>query len=89
MEAADLETHRSTFTRPISATYRGFTVYEIPPPTQVALLSLYVSFFAMQHAFVVCLSVTVMKVLCGGDIYLVMITLTSAGHCCPDSDEQP
>lgn len=32
----DLASHRSLFTRPISTTYRGLRVYEIPPPTQVA-----------------------------------------------------
>ena len=36
MELEDLAAHRSTFTRPISTTYRGHRVYEIPPPTQVS-----------------------------------------------------
>ena len=35
MQAADLELHRSVTTRPIHTTYRGHTVYEVPPPTQV------------------------------------------------------
>ena len=36
MELEDLAAHRSTFTRPISTTYRGHRIYEIPPPTQVS-----------------------------------------------------
>ena len=35
MTADDLELHRSVVTRPIHSTYRGHTVYEVPPPTQV------------------------------------------------------
>ena len=35
MAASDLELHRSVTTRPIHSTYRGHTVYEVPPPTQV------------------------------------------------------
>lgn len=35
MTLDDLEQHRSTFTRPIHTTYRGYTIHEVPPPTQV------------------------------------------------------
>ena len=38
MQGADLELHRSVTTRPIHTTYRGHTVYEVPPPTQVRAL---------------------------------------------------
>ena len=31
----DLSLHRSIVTRPIHTTYRGHTIYEVPPPTQV------------------------------------------------------
>ncbi len=34
MKLDDLERHRSTVTRPIHTTYRGHTIYEVPPPTQ-------------------------------------------------------
>jgi len=34
LAADDLEQHRSTITRPIHTTYRGHTIYEVPPPTQ-------------------------------------------------------
>ncbi|CAK0786946.1 hypothetical protein CVIRNUC_010160 [Coccomyxa viridis] len=34
MTADDLAQHRSTVTRPIHTTYRGYTIYEVPPPTQ-------------------------------------------------------
>ena len=34
MKLDDLEQHRSTVTRPIHTTYRGHTIYEVPPPTQ-------------------------------------------------------
>ena len=37
MTADDLAQHRSTVTRPIHTTYRGYTIYEVPPPTQVRL----------------------------------------------------
>ena len=37
MTADDLAQHRSTITRPIHTTYRGYTIYEVPPPTQVRL----------------------------------------------------
>lgn len=35
MTLDDLAHHRSTVTRPIHTTYRGHTIYEVPPPTQV------------------------------------------------------
>lgn len=35
MAAEDLASHRSHPTRPIHSTYRGHTVYEIPPPVAV------------------------------------------------------
>lgn len=31
----DLAQHRSVRTRPIHTSYRGYTIYEVPPPTQV------------------------------------------------------
>ena len=34
MTLDDLEQPRSTVTRPIHTTYRGHTIYEVPPPTQ-------------------------------------------------------
>ena len=34
MTLDDLEQHCSTVTRPIHTTYRGHTIYEVPPPTQ-------------------------------------------------------
>ena len=37
MTADDLAQHRSTVTRPIHTTYRGYTIHEVPPPTQVCL----------------------------------------------------
>ena len=37
MRLDDLEQHRSTVTRPIHTTYRGHTIYEVPPPTQVSV----------------------------------------------------
>lgn len=42
LTAADLAAHRSTWETPISATYRGYTVYEIPPNGQgiTALMAL-------------------------------------------------
>lgn len=40
MEAADLEKHRTAFVEPISTTYRGHRVYEVPPPTQVRVCQL-------------------------------------------------
>lgn len=36
MAAADLAAHRSHPTRPIHTTYRGHTIYEIPPPVAVS-----------------------------------------------------
>ena len=36
MTLDDLAHHRSTVTRPIHTTYRGHTIYEVPPPTQVS-----------------------------------------------------
>ena len=39
LDADDLEQHRSTITRPIHTTYRGHTIYEVPPPTQARLSS--------------------------------------------------
>ena len=41
MKLDDLERHRSTVTRPIHTTYRGHTIYEVPPPTQASTFSLY------------------------------------------------
>ncbi len=35
MTAEDLAHHRSVTTRPIHTSYRGYTIYEVPPPTQV------------------------------------------------------
>ena len=35
MAAADLAAHRSHPTRPVHSTYRGHTIYEIPPPVAV------------------------------------------------------
>jgi gamma-glutamyltranspeptidase/glutathione hydrolase len=32
--ASDLATHRGRWSTPLAATYRGLTVYEMPPPTQ-------------------------------------------------------
>lgn len=40
MKLDDLEQHRSTVTRPIHTTYRGHTIYEVPPPTQARALPL-------------------------------------------------
>lgn len=34
MTAEDLAAHRTAFVEPISTTYRGHRVYEVPPPTQ-------------------------------------------------------
>ncbi len=34
MTADDLAHHRTVTTRPIHTTYRGYTIYEVPPPTQ-------------------------------------------------------
>ncbi len=34
--AADLGAHRTAFVDPLSSTYRGHTVYEVPPPTQAS-----------------------------------------------------
>ena len=36
MAAEDLAAHRSHPTRPIHTTYRGHTIYEIPPPVAVS-----------------------------------------------------
>jgi gamma-glutamyltranspeptidase/glutathione hydrolase len=36
LSLGDLSLHRSITTRPIHTTYRGHTIYEVPPPTQVA-----------------------------------------------------
>jgi gamma-glutamyltranspeptidase len=35
LTAEDLAAHRTAFVEPISTTYRGHRVYEVPPPTQV------------------------------------------------------
>lgn len=35
LAAEDLAAHRTAFVDPISTTYRGHRVYEVPPPTQV------------------------------------------------------
>ena len=35
MDGEDLAAHRTRFTTPISTTYRGHTIHEIRPPTQV------------------------------------------------------
>lgn len=35
MAAEDLASHRSHPTRPVHSTYRGHTIYEIPPPVAV------------------------------------------------------
>ena len=42
MEASDLLSHRTEVADPISTTYRGIEVYQVPPPTQgiVALIAL-------------------------------------------------
>ena len=40
MAAEDLAAHRSHPTRPVHSTYRGHTIYEIPPPVAVRAWSL-------------------------------------------------
>jgi gamma-glutamyltranspeptidase/glutathione hydrolase len=42
LTADDLATHEGAWGEPISSTYRGYTIYETPPPTQglAALLTL-------------------------------------------------
>ncbi|BDA50498.1 Glutathione hydrolase proenzyme [Coccomyxa sp. Obi] len=42
MTADDLAHHRTVTTRPIHTSYRGYTIYEVPPPTQgiAALMAL-------------------------------------------------
>jgi Gamma-glutamyltranspeptidase len=35
LTAEDLAAHRTAFVEPVSTTYRGHRVYEVPPPTQV------------------------------------------------------
>ena len=37
MELEDLAAHRTSFVDPITTIYRGYNVYELPPPTQVQL----------------------------------------------------
>ena len=39
MTAEDMAHHRTVITRPIHTSYRGYTIYEVPPPTQVLLLA--------------------------------------------------
>lgn len=40
MNLEDLISHSTTFSRPISTTYRGYNVFEVPPPTQVQMMLL-------------------------------------------------
>ena len=35
MEAEDLANHKTRTVEPITSTYRGLRIHEIPPPTQV------------------------------------------------------
>ena len=42
----DLEQHKSVEVKPISTTYRGLTVWEVPPPNQVGKRA---SFFVAAH----------------------------------------
>lgn len=39
MEAEDLANHKTRIVEPITTTYRGLRIHEIPPPTQVPLQS--------------------------------------------------
>ena len=39
MTADDLEPHHTELCNPITTTYRGYNVYEVPPPTAVSLVA--------------------------------------------------
>ena len=38
LELSDLASHKTRRTSSITTTYKGLTIHEIPPPTQVLLL---------------------------------------------------
>jgi hypothetical protein len=56
MEVDDLAAHRTRFNTPISTSYRGHTIYEIRPPTQVDHLLLFIILYCIGINFcILCL----------------------------------
>lgn len=54
MDLEDLADHRTSFVEPITTTYRGHKIYELPPPTQVeskSIACLHTPRASMRHVF--------------------------------------